>query len=64
MIIDEMGIKYVGTVNGQDAWEKLNEIAACAEANQNLGECMGTDAYVAKFEPRELASTLVNMMCK
>jgi len=33
-----------------------------AEANQNLGEGMGADAYVAKFEPRELAITLVKMI--
>jgi len=111
--LEEMGIKYVSTVNGRDAWEKLNEIAACAEAqgkavqdrlqliltdiempemdgyvlthkikddirfkdipvimhsslsaeaNQNLGEGVGADAYVAKFEPKELANTLVEMM--
>ncbi len=33
-----------------------------AEANQNLGEGMGADAYVAKFEPRELATALVRMI--
>ncbi len=111
--LEEMGVKYISAVNGRDAWEKLNEIAArtevqggtvkekvqfiltdiempemdgyvltrkikdddrfkgipvimhsslSAEANQNLGEGMGADAYVAKFEPRELAATLVKMM--
>ncbi len=33
-----------------------------AEANQNLGEGVGADAYVAKFEPRELAATLLKMI--
>ena len=111
--LEEMGVKYVSTVNGRDAWEKLNEIAGCAEAqgntvkdrvqliltdiempemdgyvltrkvkdndrfkdipiimhsslsaeaNQTLGEGAGADAYVAKFEPRALANTLVKMM--
>jgi two-component system chemotaxis response regulator CheV len=111
--LDEMGIKYISTVNGQDAWEKLNEIAAgteakggcvtdqvhfiltdiempemdgyvltrkikedprfaeipvvmhsslSAEANQSMGERVGADAYVAKFEPLELATTLVKIM--
>ena len=110
---DEMGIKHISTVNGQDAWEKLNEIASAteargdsmreqvqfiltdiempemdgyvltrkikedprfagipvvmhsslsAEANQSMGERVGADAYVAKFEPQELATTLVKVM--
>ena len=111
--LEEMGVKYISTVNGRDAWERLNELASrteadggevtdqvqiiltdiempemdgyvltrkikeddrfnaipvimhsslSAEANQALGEGVGADAYVAKFEPRELAGTLLNMM--
>lgn len=111
--LDKMGVKYISSVNGQDAWEKLNEIATgteakggcmtdqvqfiltdiempemdgyvltrkikedprfagipvvmhsslSAEANQNMGERVGADAYVAKFEPLELTTTLVKMM--
>jgi len=33
-----------------------------AESNQALGEGVGADAYVAKFQPRELAGTLVKLM--
>ena len=33
-----------------------------AEANQHLGEGVGADAYVAKFEPRELATTLAKII--
>ena len=32
------------------------------EANQILGEGVGADAYVPKFEPRELAATLEKMI--
>ncbi len=111
--LEKMGIQYISTVNGKDAWEKLNEIAERAEAeggavtdqlqfiltdiempemdgyvltrkvkdddrfkaipvvmhsslsadaNQMLGEGVGADAYVAKFQPRELAATLAKMM--
>ncbi len=110
--LDKMGVKYISAVNGQDAWEKLNEIASqtesdggavkdrvqfiltdiempemdgyvltrkikdddrfsaipvvmhsslSAESNQAMGEGVGADAYVAKFQPRELASTLTKM---
>jgi two-component system chemotaxis response regulator CheV len=33
-----------------------------AEANQALGENIGADAYVPKFEPKELAETIINIM--
>ena len=33
-----------------------------AEANQALGKGVGADAYVPKFEPQELASTLVRLL--
>ncbi|MCU7874705.1 MAG: chemotaxis protein [Candidatus Thiodiazotropha sp. (ex Lucinoma borealis)] len=33
-----------------------------AEANQALGKGVGADAYVPKFEPRELAATLEKLM--
>jgi len=111
--LDVMGIRYISAVNGQDAWDKLIDIASCAEidgvamadrvrfiltdiempemdgyvltrklkeddrfkaipvimhsslsaeANQSMGEGVGADAYVAKFQPRELATTLTKMM--
>lgn len=107
--LDHMGIKYISTINGREAWDMLNEIAEraaaegkkvkerlqliltdvempemdgyvltrkikedprfegipivmhsslSAEANQALGKGIGADAYVAKFEPMELAKTL------
>lgn len=33
-----------------------------AEANMSLGKGVGADAYVAKFEPRELSNKLVEML--
>jgi len=30
--LEAMGVKFVGTVNGQDAWDKLNDIAALVES--------------------------------
>ena len=110
--LEEMGVKYISAVNGQHAWEKLNEIAAYVEAeggavadkvqliltdiempemdgqllarmvkndarfkaipvigHSSLGagreRLLGedVDAWVEKFEPRELAGTLAKMMC-
>ncbi|MCM8855265.1 MAG: chemotaxis protein [Candidatus Thiodiazotropha sp.] len=106
---EHMGVHHIGTTNGAEAWEKLNEIADRAEvvgktisdevqfiltdvempemdgyvltrkvkqdprfngipvimhssltseANQALGEGVGADAYVPKFQPKELADTL------
>lgn len=111
--LEKMKIKYISAINGQDAWDRLNEIAErteaegskmtdqvqliltdvempemdgyvltrkvkdddrfknipvimhsslTAEANQALGKKVGADAYVAKFEPRELAATLAKMI--
>ena len=111
--LERMGVNYISAVNGEDAWDKLNEIAShaeaeggavtdtvqfiltdiempemdgyvltrkikdsdrfgnipvimhsslSAEANQAMGEGVGADAYVAKFQPRELAATLTKMM--
>ncbi len=33
-----------------------------AEANKLLGESVGADAYVSKFQPRELAETMITML--
>ncbi len=33
-----------------------------ADANQNLGKTVGADAYVPKFEPRELSATLQSVI--
>jgi len=111
--LEKMGVNHIGAVNGQDAWEKLLELAErceadgsavtdqvqlvltdvempemdgyvltrkiknderfksipvvmhsslSAEANQAMGEGLGADAYVAKFEPRELSATLTKMI--
>jgi len=35
-----------------------------AEANMSLGKGVGADAYVAKFEPRELSNKLAEMLSK
>jgi two-component system chemotaxis response regulator CheV len=112
--LDHMGIRHIGTTNGIQAWEKLQDIAAQAEssgrkaseliqailtdiempemdgyvltrkvkehpslagipvimhsslsanANRSLGEGVGADAYVPKFEPTELAATLNEFFC-
>lgn len=111
--LDRMGVKHISTINGAEAWKKLNEIAErteaagnavadevqiiltdvempemdgyvltrkvkedprfkgipvimhsslTSEANQALGEGVGADTYVPKFEPRELAATLQKMI--
>ncbi len=111
--LDQMGVKYIVTVNGLEAWEKLQEIATSSEsqsqpvsdhiqlvltdiempemdgyvltqnikqdarfdgipvvmhsslsadANQSLGWSVGVDAYVPKFDPRELADTLLRLL--
>ncbi len=111
--LKHMGINYISTNNGAEAWKKLNELAEqaeingdpvsekisivitdvempemdgyvltrnikqdarfakipvimhsslSAEANQALGKGVGADAYVPKFEPLELASTLTNII--
>ncbi|MDJ0740253.1 MAG: chemotaxis protein [Gammaproteobacteria bacterium] len=113
MTLDHMRIKYTSAVNGAEAWQRLQEIAAHAEAagrpvtdylqfiltdvempemdgyvltqqiksdarfsnvpvimhssltadaNQALGKGIGADAYVSKFEPRELARALVDVL--
>jgi two-component system chemotaxis response regulator CheV len=111
--MNHMGIKYIGTTNGAEAWAKLKEIAEraastghkpsdfiqiiltdvempemdgyvltkkikedprfadipiimhsslSADANQALGKGVGADAYVAKFQPTELAAKLHEMI--
>jgi two-component system chemotaxis response regulator CheV len=108
-----MGVDYIMTRSGKEAWDKLNEIAADAKAqgkqvkdkiclvltdvempemdgftltrnikaqrqfegipviihssltgstNENLVKSVGADAYVAKFQPREFASTIRAVM--
>ena len=107
--LEHMGLDFIATANGQEAWEMLEQLAEqaedsgskvadridlvltdiempemdgyvltrkikgdtrfkgipvvmhsslSAEANQALGKDVGADAYIAKFEPRELAKTL------
>lgn len=107
--LDHMGIQHIGTVNGAEAWKRLNEIARSCEkrgikvideiqaiitdvempemdgyvltqkiksderfanvpvimhsslsaaSNQSLGKNVGADAYVAKFQPHDLAARL------
>ncbi len=111
--LEHMGLKYISTANGQEAWEILEKLAEqaessggaitdrvhvvltdiempemdgyvltrkikedprfkdipvvmhsslSAEANQVLGKDVGADAYIAKFEPRELAKALDSML--
>ncbi|MCP4472515.1 MAG: chemotaxis protein CheV [Gammaproteobacteria bacterium] len=110
---EEMGVEYHATVNGLEAWNLLQEIAADAEsrnqpvseqiqliltdiempemdgyvltqkvkgddrfndipvvmhsslstqANEILGRSVGVDAYVPKFKPEELASTVLQLL--
>lgn len=110
--LEHMGVRYIGAINGADAWRRLEELAdqaagenrpitdyvsfvltdvempemdgyvltrrikadprfqklpvvmhssLTAEANRSLGKAVGADAYVPKFEPRELAATLENL---
>lgn len=35
-----------------------------AESNQMLGKNVGADAYVSKFQPRELADVLIGILHK
>jgi two-component system, chemotaxis family, chemotaxis protein CheV len=111
--MNHMGIKFIGTTNGAEAWAKLKDIAEraastghkpsdfvqiiltdvempemdgyvltkkikedqrfadipiimhsslSADANQALGKGVGADAYVAKFQPTELAAKLHEMI--
>ena len=111
--LEHLGINYISTNNGAEAWMKLNELAQAsvdkgraitdfvslvitdvempemdgyvltrkikehpvlgevpvvmhsslsAEANQALGKGVGADAYVPKFKPAELASTLKRIL--
>lgn len=111
--LEHMGLKYIATVNGAEAWKKLNALAdqatadnrpvtdyvsfiltdvempemdgyvltrrvksdprlqmipvvmhssLTAEANQSLGIAVGADAYVPKFQPRELAATIEGLI--
>jgi len=107
--LDHMGVEYLTTINGAEAWALLNKLAdKCEEegrdisteiqavltdvempemdgyvltqkikadprlqhlpvimhssltaaANQSMGKSVGADAYVPKFQPRQLAETL------
>ena len=111
--LDAMGVRYVGSVNGRQAWEELNKAAMQAEAtgrkvsdlvsliltdvempeldgymltrqikadrrfagipvlmhsslsgmsNQQLGQSVGVDEYVPKFEPQKLSETLTRRL--
>jgi len=107
--LDTLGVEAISAKNGEEAWERLSEVAErakvmgsavselvnlvltdiempgmdgyvltrkikedprfkgipvimhsslSAEANITIGKSVGVDAYVAKFDPRELAKTL------
>ncbi len=111
--LDHLGINYVSAKNGEEAWEKLHEMAErasashipvyemidailtdvempgmdgyvltkkiksdkrfagipvvmhsslSADANINIGKQVGADAYVAKFDPRELSKVLSSVL--
>jgi len=111
--IKKLGVTGVSTINGKEAWKKLNVIAEQAEAegkpisdylslvltdvempemdgyvltqniksdprfegipvvmhsslssetNMSMGEKVGADAYVAKFQPLELANTIIRLI--
>ncbi len=111
--LEKMGIKFISTINGMEAWKLLASMAEQAEstggkvsdkvqliltdvempemdgyvltrhvkddprfasipvimhssltadANQNLGKGVGADAYVPKFQPHELSSTLKKLL--
>ena len=111
--LEHLGINYLSAKNGEEAWDKLAEIAARAEtnhiptnellqaiitdvempgmdgyvltkkiksdprfkgipvimhsslsadANMKLGTKVGADAYIAKFDPHELAKTLTPVL--
>jgi len=111
--IKKIGITGISTINGKEAWFKLNDMAEKAEAegksitdvvslvltdvempemdgyvltqniksdprfkglpvvmhsslssetNMSMGEKVGADAYVAKFQPLELANTIIRLI--
>ena len=111
--LQHLGVNFLSAKNGEEAWEKLSELAARAEANQvptsellqaiitdvempgmdgyvltkkiksdgrfkgipvimhsslsadanmKLGTKVGADAYIAKFDPHELAKTLTPIL--
>jgi len=111
--IKKIGITGISTINGKEAWFKLNDMADKAEAegksitdvvnlvltdvempemdgyvltqniksdprfkglpvvmhsslssetNMSMGEKVGADAYVAKFQPLELANTIIGLI--
>jgi len=113
--LEKMGIKYISTINGMEAWKTLSNLVEQAEAtggkitdkvqviltdvempemdgyvltrrikddarfgnipvimhssltadaNQNLGRGVGADAYVPKFQPHELSTTLSGLLKK
>ncbi|HEB56550.1 MAG TPA: chemotaxis signal transduction protein CheV [Gammaproteobacteria bacterium] len=113
--LETMGINFIATVNGKDAWTQLTQLAEEAEkagekvagkvqliltdvempemdgyvltqkikadarfngipvvmhssltteSNTALGERVGADAYVGKFAPQELSSTLLKVINK
>lgn len=113
--LEKMGVKYISTINGMEAWKTLLNLADQAEAtggsisekvqmiltdvempemdgyvltrrvkedsrfskipvvmhssltadaNQNLGRGVGVDAYVPKFQPHELSTTLSSLLQK
>lgn len=111
--LEAMNVKYVGSINGRDAWDELQKVAAYAQSsgqkvsdlvsliltdvempemdgyiltkkiktdprfagvpvimhsslsgmsNQQLGQSVGVDEYVAKFEAQRLSETLARRL--
>ncbi len=111
--LSKLGVTGISTINGKDAWEKLNALAEQAEeqgkqvkdvvnlvltdvempemdgyvltqniksdprfngipvimhsslsseTNMSMGEKVGADAYVAKFQPIDLANTIIKLI--
>jgi two-component system chemotaxis response regulator CheV len=111
--LDKLGVNHIGARNGDEAWQRLDDLAVQAEAsntpmhqvlsailtdiempgmdgfvltkkikndarfngipvvmhsslsadaNINIGKSVGADAYVAKFHPRELSSTIMKVL--
>ncbi len=111
--LEAMGVNYVAAINGRQAWDELQKLAAYAESNgrpvrdvvsvvltdiempemdgyiltktiktdprfagipvlmhsslsgmsnQQLGRSVGVDEYVSKFEPQQLAATIIRLL--
>ena len=54
--------KHIKSDSRFDGIPVIMHSSLSAEANMSLGKGVGADAYVAKFEPRELSTKLVEML--